>query len=61
MNQTNVTLGGLETQMGQLAKDLKGRQQGTFPSDTENPRNDPKEYIKVVTLSSRDLVDVPIM
>jgi hypothetical protein len=61
-SQTNAALRGLETQVSQLANDIKGRQQGTLPSDTENPRNGPKEHVKVVTLrSSGDLVDVPIV
>ncbi|KAJ9556305.1 hypothetical protein OSB04_010919 [Centaurea solstitialis] len=64
MNQTNATLRGLETQMSQLANEvseLKGRQPGTLPSNTENPRNGSKEFVKAVTLRSSDgLVDIPI-
>ncbi|KAJ9547052.1 hypothetical protein OSB04_019595 [Centaurea solstitialis] len=64
MNQTNETLRGLETQMSQLANEvseLKGRQPGTLPSNTENPRNGSKEFVKAVTLRSSDgLVDIPI-
>ncbi|KAJ9547181.1 LOW QUALITY PROTEIN: hypothetical protein OSB04_019724 [Centaurea solstitialis] len=61
MNQTNATLRGLETQMSQLANELKGRQPGTLPSDTENPRNGPKEFVKAVTLRCSDgLVDIPV-
>ena len=61
MSQTNAALRGIETQMGQFASDLKGRQQGTLPSDTEHPKNG-KEHVKAVTLrSSGDLVDIPIM
>ncbi|KAJ9543738.1 LOW QUALITY PROTEIN: hypothetical protein OSB04_023445 [Centaurea solstitialis] len=64
MNQTNATLRGLETQMSQLANEvseLKGRQPGTLPSNTENPRNGQKEFVKAVTLRSSDgLVEVPV-
>ncbi|KAJ9539557.1 hypothetical protein OSB04_032290 [Centaurea solstitialis] len=64
MNQTNATLRGLETQMSQLANEvseLKGRQPGTLPSNTESPRNGSKEFVKAVTLRSSDgLVDIPI-
>ncbi|KAJ9546604.1 hypothetical protein OSB04_019147 [Centaurea solstitialis] len=64
MNQTNATLRGLETQMSQLANEvseLKGRPPGTLPSNTENPRNGSKEFVKAVTLRSSDgLVDIPI-
>ncbi|KAJ9566697.1 hypothetical protein OSB04_002663 [Centaurea solstitialis] len=64
MNQTNATLRGLETQMSQLANEvseLKGRQPGTLPSNTETPRNGQKEFVKAVTLRSSDgLVDVPV-
>ncbi|XP_062081236.1 uncharacterized protein LOC133786038 [Humulus lupulus] len=47
-----ASLRNLEIQMGQLANELKNRPQGTFPSDTENPRRDGKEQCKVVTLRS---------
>ncbi|KAJ9550857.1 hypothetical protein OSB04_014902 [Centaurea solstitialis] len=61
MNQTNATLRGLETQISQLANEVKGRQPGTLPSDTETPRNGQKEFVKAVTLRSSDgLVDVPV-
>ncbi|KAJ9565332.1 hypothetical protein OSB04_001298 [Centaurea solstitialis] len=61
MNQTNATLRGLETQISQLANEVKGRQPGTLPSDTENPRNGQKEFVKAVALRSSDgVVDVPV-
>ncbi|KAI3734462.1 hypothetical protein L6452_13931 [Arctium lappa] len=62
INQTNATLRGFETQLGQFAADLRGRQHGTLSSDTETPKTNPKEHVKAVTLrSSSDLVDIPIM
>ncbi|XP_062114269.1 uncharacterized protein LOC133825326 [Humulus lupulus] len=47
-----ASLRNLETQLGQLANELRNRPQGTFPSDTENPRKDGKEHCKAVTLRS---------
>ncbi|XP_062114164.1 uncharacterized protein LOC133825202 [Humulus lupulus] len=47
-----ASLRNLEIQLGQLANELRNRQQGTLPSDTENPRKDCKEHCKAVTLRS---------
>ncbi|KAI3735173.1 hypothetical protein L6452_14663 [Arctium lappa] len=47
INQTNATLRGFETQLGQFAVELKNRPQGTLPSDTENPKGNHKEHVKV--------------
>ncbi|XP_062080623.1 uncharacterized protein LOC133785396 [Humulus lupulus] len=47
-----ASLRNLETQLGQLANELRNRPQGTLPNDTENPRNDGKEHCKAVTLRS---------
>ncbi|KAI3759834.1 hypothetical protein L6452_07929 [Arctium lappa] len=48
INQTNATLRGFETQLGQFAAELKSRPQGTLPSDTENPKG--KEQVKAVSI-----------
>ncbi|XP_062093732.1 uncharacterized protein LOC133799748 [Humulus lupulus] len=45
-----ASLRNLETQLGQLANELRNRPQGTLPSDTENPRRDGKEQCKAITL-----------
>ncbi|KAI3701848.1 hypothetical protein L6452_27240 [Arctium lappa] len=50
INQTNATLRGFETQLGQFAIELKNRPQGTLPSDTENPKGIHKEHIKAVSI-----------
>ncbi|XP_062080747.1 uncharacterized protein LOC133785536 [Humulus lupulus] len=47
-----TSLRNLESQLGQLANELRNRPQGTLPSDTKNPRKDGKEHCKVVTLKS---------
>lgn len=47
-----ASLRNLETQLGQLASELRNRPQGTLPSDTENLRRDGKEHCKAVTLRS---------
>ncbi|XP_060969639.1 uncharacterized protein LOC133036888 [Cannabis sativa] len=52
-----ASLGNLEIQLEQLANDLKNRPQGTFPSDTENPRRDGKEHCKEVTLRSGKILE----
>ncbi|KAI3735770.1 hypothetical protein L6452_15283 [Arctium lappa] len=41
-----------ETQLGQFAADLKGRQIRTLPSHTETPKGTHKEHIKAMTLRS---------
>ncbi|KAI3698001.1 hypothetical protein L6452_31110 [Arctium lappa] len=57
INQTNATLRGFETQLGQFAAELKGRQVGTLPSDTETPKG--KEHVKAVTLRSETRASKP--
>ncbi|XP_062089289.1 uncharacterized protein LOC133795851 [Humulus lupulus] len=47
-----ASLRNLETQVGQLANELRNRPHGTLPSDTKNPRNGSKEHCKAVTLRS---------
>ncbi|XP_062107371.1 uncharacterized protein LOC133818486 [Humulus lupulus] len=53
-----ASLRNLETQLGQLANELRNRPQGTLPSDTENPRKDGKEHCKAVTLRSGKNVEL---
>ncbi|XP_062094308.1 uncharacterized protein LOC133800365 [Humulus lupulus] len=53
-----TSLRNLETQLGQLANELRNRPQGTLPSDTENPRKDGKEHCKAVTLRSGKNVEL---
>ncbi|KAJ9547549.1 hypothetical protein OSB04_020092 [Centaurea solstitialis] len=48
INQTNATLRGLKTQLGQFANELRNRPPGTLPSDTETPKG--KEHVKAVTI-----------
>ncbi|XP_062104400.1 uncharacterized protein LOC133815598 [Humulus lupulus] len=51
MIQSQATsMRNLETQVGQLANELRNRPQGVLPSDTENPRNVGNEHCKVVIL-----------
>ncbi|KAI3707463.1 hypothetical protein L6452_26005 [Arctium lappa] len=57
INQTNGTLRGFETQLGQFTAELKGRQVGTLPSDTETPKG--KEHVKAVTLRSETRASKP--
>ncbi|XP_016730501.1 uncharacterized protein [Gossypium hirsutum] len=47
-----ATLKNLESQMGQLAMELRNRPQGTLPRNTKNPRKLGKQHCKVVTLRS---------
>ena len=42
-----ATMKNLETQMGQLASELKNQQKGKFPSDTEQ---NPRDHCKAITL-----------
>ncbi|XP_062080518.1 uncharacterized protein LOC133785283 [Humulus lupulus] len=53
-----TSLRNLETQLGQLANELRNRPQGTLPSVTENPRKDGKEHCKAVTLRSGKNVEL---
>ncbi|XP_062075741.1 uncharacterized protein LOC133779856 [Humulus lupulus] len=53
MIQSQATsLRNLETQVGQLANELRNRPQGALPSDTKNSRNVGNEHCKAVTLRS---------
>ena len=54
INQTNATLRGFETQLGQFASDLKNRPQGTLPSDTETPKGTQNEHVKSVFIKCED-------
>ena len=45
----SVIMKSLETQMGQLAIELKNQQKGKFPSDTEQ---NPRDHCKAITLRS---------
>ena len=45
----NATMKSLETQVGQLANELKNQQKGKFPSDTEQ---NPRDHCKAITLRS---------
>ncbi|XP_062117899.1 uncharacterized protein LOC133831554 [Humulus lupulus] len=47
-----ASLRNLETQLGQLANELRSRPQCILPSDTENQRKDGTEHCKAVTLRS---------
>ncbi|XP_062093791.1 uncharacterized protein LOC133799817 [Humulus lupulus] len=53
-----ASLRNLETQLGQLANELRNRPQGTLPSDKENPRKYGKEHCKAVTLRSGKNVEL---
>ncbi|XP_062075671.1 uncharacterized protein LOC133779773 [Humulus lupulus] len=53
-----ASLRNLETQLGQLANELRNRPQGTLPSDTENPRKYGKKHCKSVTLRSGKNVEL---
>ena len=44
----------LETQVGQLANELKNQHKGKFPNDTEQ---NPKDHCKAITLRSRKEVE----
>ncbi|GMJ09142.1 hypothetical protein HRI_004583400 [Hibiscus trionum] len=54
MRMTNheATLKSLETQMGQVSQHIKPRQNGGFPSDTENARQPTHEQCKAITTRS---------
>ncbi|XP_062080897.1 uncharacterized protein LOC133785694 [Humulus lupulus] len=63
-NDTNIqglssTVRNLENQMGQFSNELRNRPQGTFPSDTKNPRRDGKEHCKAITLRSGKELENP--
>ena len=52
MTQTQASIKNLESQVGQIALEIKKRPEGTLPSDTESPHRPGKEHVKVVTLRS---------
>ncbi|KAJ9536230.1 hypothetical protein OSB04_un000596 [Centaurea solstitialis] len=61
MNQTQAAMRNFETQLGQLAAEFKNIPQGSLPSDTEHPKRDVKEQVKMISLRSTDnLYDVVI-
>ncbi|KAJ9564240.1 hypothetical protein OSB04_000206 [Centaurea solstitialis] len=61
MNQTQAAMRNFETQLGQLAAEFKNRPQGSLPSDTEHPKREGKEQVKMISLRSADnLYDVVI-
>ena len=45
----NATMKNLETQMGQLASELKNKKKGKFPSDM---KQNPRDNCKAITLRS---------
>ena len=49
-----ASIRNLENQVGQIARQLADRPQGTFPSDTET---NPKEHCKAITLRSGKTID----
>ena len=55
-----VSLRNLETQIGQLARAINSRSQGSLPSNTEDPRREEKEHCKVINLKSGKNVDIPV-
>ena len=48
-NNMNATMKKLETQMGQLASELKNQQKRKFPSDT---KQSPRDHYKAIMLRS---------
>ncbi|KAJ9568547.1 hypothetical protein OSB04_004513 [Centaurea solstitialis] len=61
MNQTQAAMRNFETQLGQLATDVKNIPQGSLPSDTEHPKREGKEQVKMNSLRSADnLYDVVV-
>ena len=55
-----ASLRNLENHMGQLANALNSRPQGSFPSDTENPKREGKEHCKAITLRNGREIEQPI-
>ena len=59
LNKKAAQLRNLEVQMGQMASLLTKRQHGSFPSNSEaNPREEGKQYCKVITLRSRRELEI---
>ncbi|KAJ9566342.1 hypothetical protein OSB04_002308 [Centaurea solstitialis] len=56
ISQTQASIKNLETQVGQMALEIRNRSAGSLPSDTEIPQRPGKEQVKAVTLrSGKDL------
>ena len=55
-----VSLINLENQIGQLAKAMNSKSQGSLPSNTEDPIREDKEHYKVINLRSEKNVDIPV-
>ncbi|XP_073120605.1 uncharacterized protein [Henckelia pumila] len=54
MQNQDASIKNLENQIGQLAKSISSRYQGTLPSDTEK---NPKEHVKAIELRSGKTVE----
>ncbi|XP_024958981.1 uncharacterized protein LOC112499951 [Cynara cardunculus var. scolymus] len=52
MNHQNTAIRSLETQISQLALEVRNRPPSTLPSDTEIPKPMMREHVKVVNLKS---------
>ncbi|KAI3678307.1 hypothetical protein L6452_37594 [Arctium lappa] len=52
MTQIHASIKNLETQVGQMALEIRKRPSGSLPSDTETPQRSGKEHVKAVTLRS---------
>ncbi|XP_024984087.1 uncharacterized protein LOC112520013 [Cynara cardunculus var. scolymus] len=58
MKHQNTAIRSLETQISQLALEVRNRPTGTLPSDTEIPKPMMKKHVKVVTLrSGKNLIE----
>ncbi|KAJ9566190.1 hypothetical protein OSB04_002156 [Centaurea solstitialis] len=56
ITQTQASIKNLETQVGQMALEIRNRPTGSLPSDTETPQRIGKEHVKAVTLrNGKDL------
>ncbi|KAJ9558521.1 hypothetical protein OSB04_013135 [Centaurea solstitialis] len=56
ISQTQASIKNLETQVGQMALEIRNRSAGSLPSDTEIPQRPGKEQVKAVTLrNGKDL------
>ncbi|KAJ9536000.1 hypothetical protein OSB04_un000828 [Centaurea solstitialis] len=56
ISQTQASIKNLETQVGQMALEIRNRSAGYLPSDTEIPQRPGKEQVKAVTLrNGKDL------
>ncbi|KAJ9557142.1 hypothetical protein OSB04_011756 [Centaurea solstitialis] len=56
ITQTQASVKNLETQVGQMALEIRNRPTGSLPSDTETTQRIGKEHVKVVTLrNGKDL------